>query len=297
VKHDLNRRIAMLVYDRLPQCDPVPMHSDITFVVTYPGTKVEVAPSPVYVYGRYLKYSRDLPQARWLCGRCMGRGCESCGGTGRCYPSSVEEVIAGPLLACLRADATRMHATGRQDVDVRMLGNGRPFVLELLNAHRRSTDFQAIEEQVNAGNAVEVRGLRIVDKAVTRQVDTAHAEKSYHAVVRCERALADADLAALAALAPVNMQQQTPRRVSRRRADMIRDRCILRICAYFQSGTPDQHYFELDIHAQSGSYIKEFVSGDSGRTRPSISEILASPCVCEALDVTGVSFDPFDPAP
>jgi tRNA pseudouridine synthase 10 len=38
-----------------------------------------------------------------------------------------------PLKEVFRADQFRFSSAGREDIDVRMLGNGRPFVIELLN--------------------------------------------------------------------------------------------------------------------------------------------------------------------
>lgn len=34
------------------------------------------------------------------------------------------------------------------------------------------------------------------------------------------------------------------------------------------------HHFILEIEASGGTYIKEFVHGDLGRTRPNVGEIL-----------------------
>ena len=297
VKRNLNLRLALAVWARLPECDPKPIDSDITFIVTYPGTRVEALPSAIFIYGRYLKHTRNLPQARWLCPKCQGRGCKTCGGSGRVYTNSVQEIIAAPLLAALRARASKMHATGRQDVDVRMLGNGRPFVLEMLNPHRRSADFAAVEQQVNAGGSVEVRGLRPVSREIVKRVDTARADKSYHAVVKCERAIEESELAGLLAAPEFTVQQQTPQRVVRRRADIIRVRKLVLLSARAPASDPDRRRFELDLRAQSGTYIKEFISGDAGRTHPSISELVGSQCLCETLDVTDVHFDPFDEPP
>jgi tRNA pseudouridine synthase 10 len=41
----------------------------------------------------------------------------------------------------------------------------------------------------------------------------------------------------------------------------------------------------LIIEAESGTYIKELISGDGGRTRPSLSELVGVPCNVSKLDV------------
>ena len=46
--------------------------------------------------------------------------------------SSVEECIGEILLPYFHGKSYKFHTAGREDVDVRMLGNGRPFVLEVI---------------------------------------------------------------------------------------------------------------------------------------------------------------------
>ena len=63
----------------------------------------------MFLYGRYRKLSRELPQtrARWRCPACRGPGCAACGGTGRQFASSVEELIAPIFRARMGAAAAR----------------------------------------------------------------------------------------------------------------------------------------------------------------------------------------------
>jgi tRNA pseudouridine synthase 10 len=42
---------------------------------------------------------------------------------------------------------------------------------------------------------------------------------------------------------------------------------------------------ELIVKGSAGLYIKELVSGDNGRTKPSVSEILGVPAKVKELDV------------
>lgn len=47
----------------------------------------------------------------------------------------------------------------------------------------------------------------------------------------------------------------------------------------------DDFHFSLVLKTSHGTYVKEFISGDDNRTKPSVSEILGVPCYCEKLDV------------
>ena len=46
--------------------------------------------------------------------------------------------------------------------------------------------------------------------------------------------------------------------------------------------------FILEVRGEAGLYIKELISGDGGRTEPSISSLLNNECKCQELDVIGI---------
>ena len=47
-----------------------------------------------------------------------------------------------------------------------------------------------------------------------------------------------------------------------------------------------------EVRTSSGTYIKELISGDGGRTQPSVASLAGVPCICASLDVTGVHSTP-----
>ena len=77
------------------------------------------------------------------------------------------------------------------------------------------------------------------------------------------------------------VEQRTPKRVSHRRSDLIRKRGIRDVDIIDFS---DDHAV-LEICAEHGTYIKELVSGDEGRTEPNFSGLVDSQCKVERLDV------------
>ena len=80
------------------------------------------------------------------------------------------------------------------------------------------------------------------------------------------------------------IRQRTPQRVLHRRADRTRKRGVRSIKARFISSK----LFVIVVRGQAGLYIKELISGDNGRTVPSISQILGQECRCRELDVIGI---------
>ena len=117
----------------------------------------------------------------------------------------------------------------------------------------------------------------------------ARPDKAYRAECEAERALSAEALARLNLPSGLRVRQRTPARVRHRRADVERTRAIRSVKAR-PGDRPER--FVLDLFAESGTYVKEFVSGDAGNTRPSVSEIAGVPCRCVLLDVMDVDWSP-----
>ena len=50
----------------------------------------------------------------------------------------------------------------------------------------------------------------------------------------------------------------------------------------------DDHHFRIGLETEAGTYIKEFVHGDLGRTQPNLKEILGKEVDILKLDVEKV---------
>lgn len=245
----------------------------------------------VFVWGRYNKFRRDIPQTHWPCRRCEGRGCWGCNDTGVTYSESVEEAIGDPGEAAFAGSAYAFHGAGREDIDALMLGTGRPFVLEVKNPRLRSTDLDALAATINGKTeetGVGVRGLRMAAKEEVAAIKEGEYDKEYLATCVCERPVTRAEVEDVAAqLTGVTLEQRTPDRVSHRRADLVRRRTIHRMAVHDMPESPGTK-FSITVLAESGTYIKETVSSDEGRTTPSVSGLLGVPCKVEALDVVAI---------
>ena len=257
--------------------------ADVCFAFDFSSGKASARPLPLYIFGHYSKLSRKHCQSRWHCSDCGGKGCVSCGGSGRNYPS-VEDEIGKPAADAFGAQEYTLHASGREDVDVRMLGGGRPFVLELPSPLRRHADLRALESALASNPCVRASGLRVVGKHFLDAVCNSHFEKEYSALVSADRPLSPRDAEICNSLSGKVLGQQTPKRVLSRRADLERRRKIISLSAEACEGGK----LRLRILAEAGTYIKELISSDGGRTRPSVSGILGCSAVCEELDVVAI---------
>jgi tRNA pseudouridine synthase 10 len=266
---------------------------DIVVIVNPFAEQVRVQVNPLFVAGRYRKLVRDIPQSKWFCSSCRGKGCEKCGGTGKMYPESVEELVSKPFLEAAEGEKTAFHASGREDIDARMLGSGRPFVIEISKPKKRFLDLKTLEGDVNANAAgkVEVSSLRFTNKDVVRRLKKAEsAQKEYRVLIEFENEVSEEGLRLLEEkLSNVLVGQQTPLRVLHRRADLTREKYIYEVKVKKVS----LKRAEMEIRCQGGLYVKELVSGDEGRTMPNVSELLGNTAKPLKLDVLNVIMDDY----
>jgi tRNA pseudouridine synthase 10 len=179
------------------------------------------------------------------------------------------------------------HGMGREDIDARMLGNGRPFVAEVRRPRKRTLDLASIESEINssAKGAIDVTGLRVSTRAEMRAIKESTHPKTYRVRVRFQQPVDHAKLNELvAALAGKPISQLTPNRVAHRRADLERMRTVRDMKVETVEG-PEVVFV---VEADSGTYIKELMHGDEGRTRPNVSELIGVPCEVLELDVIGI---------
>jgi len=261
---------------------------DIVVLVNPFTNHVSLQVNPIHISGRYRKLVRDIPQSRWLCSRCRGKGCQKCNWTGKMYPESVEEIVGNPALEMTQGEDIAFHGAGREDIDARMLGLGRPFVIEVKKPRERFIDLLSLKKKINerAVGKVEVSNLRLANKDIVRRLKTSEAaQKLYRAVVELDKPVSKKQLAVLEkTLKGAVVRQQTPRRVMHRRADLVREKHIYE--AKVKRLKPK--CIEMRIRCQGGLYIKELINGDEGRTVPSVAEILNTRAVPLELDVLGV---------
>ena len=261
---------------------------DVVVLVRPFTGEVVIQSNPLYVRGEYKKLVRDIPQSKWFCRSCRGEGCPKCNGTGKMYAQSVEEIIAEPLLKQTGGDDVAFHAAGREDVDARMLGTGRPFIMEIKRPKKRFIDLQSITKTINeqARDKVEVLNLCFATKDDIKRLKKGEGStKVYKVFIDFDRDVSDEELAATAKkLSKAVIHQQTPLRVLHRRADLVREKYIYE--AYLKRLAPNRA--EMKIRCQGGLYIKELVSGDQGRTVPSVASIInveAKPLELDVLKV------------
>ncbi|MEF8776885.1 MAG: tRNA pseudouridine(54/55) synthase Pus10 [Haloarculaceae archaeon] len=317
---------------------------DVQVLLDLATGTVEIQVNSAFVYGRYRKLERDIPQTEWPCSACNATGtkrgetCPECDGTGYRYDTSVEQLVAPVVRDAMDGSDAVFHGAGREDVDARMLGGGRPFVVEVKEPRSREVDPATLQAAVNdvADGTVEVEGLAPATYEMVERVKEHDASKRYRMDVTVKEPVGVAEFrAALDALAGATVHQETPQRVDHRRASKTRTRKVYATDGELldangdplaadrgsldadgapldEDGDPldgDGGQLETDaespdrnevastastaatveVHGEGGLYVKELVSGDDGRTTPSLAGELGVDARVAALDVLAVT--------
>jgi tRNA pseudouridine synthase 10 len=261
IRSEINRELGKLIYV-LTKKEHDPEAPDVTVLLNVGKERIEFEFKPLFVRGKYRKLVRGLPQSKW-----------------DKYEETLEDVIAQPLMKATGGSGHSIHASGREDIDARCLG-WRPFVLEIKNPTKRTVDLSKMQAAVKKTKKAEIGFLSMATRKDVSEVSTARYDKTYLALVEFEKPVNDKDLQKLSGLVGV-IEQRTPTRVAHRRADLVRKRSVLEV----SWKKVNNKKIELQIKGEAGLYIKELVSGDGGKSKPSVSGILLNPAVVKELDV------------
>ncbi len=244
---------------------------DIMITVNTEYDYVNVLIKSLYIYGKYRKLRRDMPQTRWI---------------KKPSGDSVESVIGDALNSLAGGSNYHLHGAGREDVDVRMLGNGREFVIESENPKIRDISLIDLENTVNgAGKGVYIFDLKFVDRETVKKIKQERYDKVYRAIIVSKENIdASRMKAAVESLNGKNIYQRTPLRVAKTRSDMVRTRLVKSM----EIASIEANKVEIIIKAEAGTYIKELVNGDEGRTNPSLSAIYGGDLEIKELDVINI---------
>jgi tRNA pseudouridine synthase 10 len=193
-----------------------------------------------------------------------------------------------------------------------MLFCGRPFVIEVIDPKKtkiNQDDLICLKDQINKNTEkIQITGdLKIVTKNDLKVLKEGEylKSKTYRALCICKKKIDSSYLLKkLTTIKNLKIIQNTPIRVLHRRALSPRERIIFELRARFANlkeldnyqkdvkyVTDDYKFIILDFKAQAGTYVKEFVHGDFGRTVPNLCYLLNTQIDIIALDVTNISLE------
>lgn len=183
----------------------------------------------------------------------------------------------------------KFHSAGREDIDVRMLGNGRPFIMEFENPRRAYSAKEELEkfQTAETGDLVKISDVKFVEEDYF--VELKAGEKTKSKVYTCfvwvkDKITPEMLRENLDSVRDLTVYQKTPLRVLHRRSLMTREKKFYRL----KSEYINPNFFILHVLASAGAYIKEFVHSDLGRTVPNVGSLLNTKADILQLDVTNL---------
>lgn len=258
LKSEINREFGKIIEKKTGKKFN-PDNPDVNILLNLKTGRTEFRINSVFIYGVYKKLIRGIPQTKW-----------------NKYKTSIENIIAKPFMKASKGSAHSLHCSGREDIDARCL-DYRPFVLEIKEPKKRTFQLTKLREEIIKTKKIYVSKLSYSNKNKVREIKRSRNDKTYRVIIQLEKQAEHVEkLRTLVGL----INQKTPSRVLHRRADLMRKRRVKSI--KWKKITSKK--LRLDIRGESGLYIKELVTGDKGRTKPSVAEILG-PAKVISLDV------------
>lgn len=242
--------------------------------------------NPIFIYGRYRKLVRGIPQTRWHCAQCKGKGCQGCGWTGKKYAESVEEYVSKPLLRITRGEAITFHTIGREEIDSKVLGRGIPFIVEVKKPRRRILNLTSLEKEINAesNGKIEVDSFSYSTRDFLANLKkTKKAIIAYRSIIEFEEAISDDLMSKLISILNNKTIQQTV--YSRGLANKRQKRKIYGI----ELKRINPTHIEMIIKCQIGLHVKELIAGDGESMTPSFTEITGIRVRSIKMDIVDVS--------
>jgi tRNA pseudouridine(54/55) synthase len=237
-----------------------------------------LSPTALYVSGNYIKLSREIGQNHF----------------DRIFNiSSVDEEIKkyfSKIFKNSENDDFIFSASGREDRNVRMLGSGRNFIYEIFNSKKKfGLNFDKIKEEFNCeSKLVKIKNLKISSKSEYNKIKKEENAKikKYLAVIYTSKKI-EKDVINNLIKDNLDINQITPIRVLHQRAYKERKKQIISLK---EIGKINDHFIIIEIIASAGTYIKEFINGDLGRTFPNLGSLLNCECDILQLDVEDIIF-------
>ncbi|TBR07363.1 MAG: pseudouridine synthase [Candidatus Nitrosotenuis sp.] len=241
---------------------------DLVFMIDFKEDSCTVQAKPVFLWGKYTKTERGMPQKQKPCTTCLGKGCIDCNRHGISEFDSVEGLISKYLFEKFGAVQTKITWIGGEDSTSLVLGSGRPFFVKLLHPKKRHP---RLPKKIPLGKVV-VNNLKLINKTPTGPVQFTSKVKL---CISCENKVEQAALSRLDALEKntIAVYEKSGRRTEK-------------LIQNIQYKTDSENSFHLSMTAGGGLPLKRFVSGDD--VFPNISDILENKCKCDTFDFEAV---------
>ena len=279
VTRELGKKFVRKTKKRIDHLSP-----DVTFTINFRTEQCNVKTKPTFLYGRYIKDKRGLPQKGESCKDCKGKGCIFCNNHGIVSFDSVEGKISQLLYEKFETKQVKFTWIGGEDKTSLVMGDGRPFFAKLLSPKKRNV---RLVKKSNLGE-IMVHALRTIDVIPNGSIRFKSKIKMW---VSTKDNISSKKLKKLKQLVAVPIET----------VPIVRE-----ALDYFTGSTKKQHKreihklkykkislqsFTVEIEVDGGITIKPLVDGIpflGFRIIPNITSLLGTQCSCEKFDVNQI---------
>ena len=258
INHEIGKKFARRTKSKISE---VP---DLTFKINFKDDSCRIHSRSLFVYGRYTKTRRNIPQKRVSCKNCEGKGCITCNFHGLENYNSVEGQITKLLNMKYDSRQVKINWIGGEDKSSLISGNGRPFFVKIFQPHIRRLKFK---KRITL-DGIELHDLRQIE---TQPKDSVPFRSSVSIFVKSEIPLKDNLLKKL------HYIKKNPIEIHNDGKKII-EKSIYTL--RYKKSNPNA--VKIFMSVDGGVPIKSFVEKSS--VKPNLSELLENKCTCVQFD-------------
>ena len=241
---------------------------DIIFTINFRTEQCSVKTKPIFLYGKYIKDKRGLPQKEESCQDCKGKGCIFCDNHGIVSFDSVEGKISQFLYEKFETNQVKFTWIGGEDKTSLVMGNGRPFFAKVLSPKKRNV---RLAKKSNLGE-IMIHALRKIDVIPNGSI---RFKSKIMILVSTKNNILSKKLEKLKQLTTVPIEITDSNNKQHEKA--------IHKLKYKKNSLQS---FTIEIEADGGIPIKRLVNGYN--IIPNVSNLLGTQCSCEKFDINQI---------
>ena len=267
IKFDIAKELAKKI-SRRTNSKRITDDPDLFIQANFKDESCILRAKPMFVYGRYNKKIRKLPQKQGLCRSCNGIGCHNCDFKGIENLQSIEGKISNLLIKKFDCNQVKINWIGGEDQSSLVLGRGRPFFAKILNPKKRNRILRKTSD-LEGVYLSELQKLSIQPKG------SIPFKSKVSITIETKKPISSTQLKRLKILENAEIQ------------DFSRDKRSIRKriykVGYKKLGKTS---FILDLVADGGISIKFLIQQSD--VVPNVSELLENQCECKKFDFKNI---------
>ncbi len=268
LKFSISKELAKKI-SRKTKSKKIHDNSDIFIKANFKDESCTIEAKPLFIYGRYNKNTRTLPQKQQLCLNCNGIGCHNCEFNGVAKIQSIESKISNFLTKKFDCKQVKINWIGGEDETSLVLGNGRPFFAKLLNPKRR---YHIIRKTID----LEDVHLSELKKLYIQPKGSVSFKSEVQITVKTEKPILIKSLKKLKILENTIIKNSRKQNIKKR--------------IYTIDFTKiSRSKFTLDLLIDGGIPIKSLIQNST--LEPNISDLIKNCCKCVEIDFKNILID------